>query len=796
MSRKKKSSIDGALGIAGVGLVILVAIPKEVWIVVGVLIVFGLAVYLYAKHKNSADSPQTRESEQFIRQSLRPSSQMPAPLSGYRPQPGSTARTSTDELPISVVSKQSKPSDYRVPAAPKGYGQAVWIHSGQTVSIGGVTVAGGMLYVGTALKTLYGGNDPCLIDPSKTVALRGDYTERQTNYWPSYSEISASARRAYLNWLSEGRNHPEADIGYVFLYFYGLERRAVIDAADDPAAQADRPAITQELKRLLSIYGGKSNSFRRYAGDLLNWVELADHPSKLYEQPAPEFSRTWELPLYLKLAFGQAAVDGVPVPAHLALAWARFDPNIHLRTPATRCPEQFARLFELKYADAFGVGIVLPKNKTKLKFVYRPASAGFRGCEEIKLTFGDTPDVSVLTGPVNKLQQAVEAATKELDAYSRYLGRSPGANASLEGLLQLPATLWPESAQNVLRSLKARMGQGMIAVSFQELLSMLEAKSTPTKDKVLGLARALESMNIAMEPDVLGGAKAPRPEDKVVLFAVPPGEPLIRNSPAYQAALLTLQLSSAVAMADGDFSAQEMSHLRTQVQSWTHLTPSHHRRLLAHLRLLVVAPVSLASLKKKLEPLDASAKEAIAAFMPTVAQSDGTVSPAEVKMLEKVYRALGVDPKKVFSDVHAAASGTAPAILAGKAADTRFKLDPARIAALQQDTEMVSTLLANIFTEDEPRTLLVPAPVESDDTDGTQNLMGLDGAHSALARMLLSRPKWSRQELLDVAADLDLMLDGALEHINEASFEANNIPFTEGDDPIEVNTEALEKIEA
>ncbi len=796
MSRRKKSSIDGALGIAGVGLVILIAIPKEVWIVIGVLIVFGLAVYLYATDKNSADSPQTRESEQLIRQSLQPSSQMPAPLSGYPPQPGSRARTSTDDLPISVVARQSKPSDYRVPAAPKGYGQAVWIHSGHTVSVGGVTVAGGMLYVGTALKTPYGGNDPCLIDPSKTIALRGDFTERQTNYWPSYSEISASARRAYLNWLSEGRNHPEADIGYVFLYFYGLERRAVIDAADDPAAQADRPAITQELKRLLSIYGGKSNSFRRYAGDLLNWVELADHPSKLYEQPAPEFSRTWELPLYLKLALGQAAVDGVPVPAHLALAWARFDPNIHLRTPATRCPEQFARLFELKYADAFGVGIVLPKNKTKLKFVYRPASAGFRGCEEIKLTFGDTPDVSVLTGPVNKLQQAVEAATKELDAYSRYLGRSPGANASLEGLLQLPATLWPESAQNVLRSLKARMGQGMIAVSFQELLSMLEAKSTPTKDKVLGLARALESMNIAMEPDVLGGAKAPRPEDKVVLFAVPPGEPLIGNTPAYQAAVLTLQLSSAVAMADGNFSAQEMSHLRTQVQSWTHLTPGHHRRLLAHLRLLVAAPVSLASLKKKLEPLDASAKEAIAAFMPTVAQSDGTVSPAEVKVLEKVYRALGVDPKKVFRDVHAAASGTAPVNPTEKAADTRFKLDPARIAALQQDTEMVSTLLANIFTEDEPRTLLVPAPVESDDTDGTQNLMGLDGAHSALARMLLSRPKWSRQELLDVAADLDLMLDGALEHINEASFEANNIPFTEGDDPIEVNTEALEKIEA
>jgi uncharacterized tellurite resistance protein B-like protein len=53
-------------------------------------------------------------------------------------------------------------------------------------------------------------------------------------------------------------------------------------------------------------------------------------------------------------------------------------------------------------------------------------------------------------------------------------------------------------------------------------------------------------------------------------------------------------------------------------------------------------------------------KETIAAFMATVAQSDGEVSPAEVKMLEKVYKALGVDAKKVFTDVHAVAAGVKP----------------------------------------------------------------------------------------------------------------------------------------
>ena len=50
--------------------------------------------------------------------------------------------------------------------------------------------------------------------------------------------------------------------------------------------------------------------------------------------------------------------------------------------------------------------------------------------------------------------------------------------------------------------------------------------------------------------------------------------------------------------------------------------------------------------------------------------------------------------------------------------------------------------------------------------------------------------------MLDVSADLDLMLDGALERINEASFDAHDMPFTEGEDPVEVNADVLEKLEA
>lgn len=682
---------------------------------------------------------------------------------------------------------------------------ASWMPAGESVSVRGVDIPGGMIYLGTSLPTPMGGNDPCLIDPSKSVAPQGDYTESLMGYWPSYSEASPSIRRAYLNWLAGGRKAPEADIGYVFLFFYGLERRAIIDGAKDGTAQADWPLIADEVRRLLGIYGEKSSSFKRYASALLDWGSLPSHSSKLYEQPVPGLPKTFELPLYIRLALGQAAVDGAPVPAQLALAWVRLDPNSNLRTPATRYPALFEQLFAQNYEQQCGRGLVLPRNRTKLKLVYWTASKGFQGLQAIKPTVFDTPDVTALTGPAQKLQEVAGAATNQLAPFSRLIARDPDASTSLEAWLLLPATLWPKNARNLLRSLEARTVKGMLAMRFQDFLSRFGAKATFTKDKTILLARTLESVNVGFEPDVLNGAKAPKPNDTIVLFALPPTEQHSRPNGPYLVAALTLQLASVVASADGKFGVEEMSHLREAVWSWKHLSPGQRRRLLAHLRLLMHAPASLTALTKKFEPHDLVTKETIATFMATVAQADGEVSPAEVKMLERVYKALGVDAKKVFSDVHAVAAGTKPtaaAVSVAKVEESGFKLDPARIAALQKDTEKVSALLANIFTEaNESAAATAPVePVGADRetavTEVAQGLLGLDKAHTALARMMLSRPSWRRDELLDVAADLDLMLDGALEHINEAAFDTHKMALFEGDDPVTVNAEILEKVEA
>ncbi|MBS0467795.1 MAG: TerB N-terminal domain-containing protein [Proteobacteria bacterium] len=798
-------------GGGGVGLVLLIgavallaSIPKAVWITLAIVAAIGAAVYIFSQNKSKKEKPWSSTplpSGAFSQAS---------PVAEPRRTAVAEREASITQEPVSVYRDAPAPRSHKVPTPPAGYGAATWLPSGQPITIADTVIPGGLVYVGTSLRTPSGRPDPSLIDPSKKVAARGDYSDRNgMDYWPSYSDITPEARRAYLQWSAGGRQDPTADIGYVFLFFYGLERRVILDGSGEgeeaKAAQADRPAIAQEIRRLLSTYGSQSGSFQRYATDLLTVVELNTYSDKLYARPLPEFPDSYELPLYLRLALGQCAMANVPVPAPLALAWVRRDPNIYLRTPATRCAEQFEKLFHERYAALLNGGLVLPRNKTKLKFLYRAASAALVAHGEIKVTFGDTPDVTVLTGPVEKLQEVVDVTTSELDAYSRFLGRSPEAADALEGLLLLPLNLWPSDARQKLDALLARIADGMVTLQLQEVAACLGTAQRLERATVTSLARVFEGLHVGMEPDVLNGARTPKPEETLVLFSVPPGESVNRNSAPYQSAALTVQLAIAVASADGDFGAEEFKHLRQHIEGWTHLTAAHQQRLRAHMRYLMAVPPSLASLKKKLEPLAAPAKEALAKFMVTVAQADGTVSPTEIKMLEKVYKALGVDPQKVFGDVHAVAAaptGTPSAQtvspIAPKPAAAGFQLDAARIAALQHDTDKVSALLSNIFTE-EPVEAQPPAPAavaapepEEHLPEAPLGLRGLDAAHTAFVHQLLSRPQWTREELLDLASDLDLMLDGALERVNEAAFDAHDGPLTEGDDPITINRDLLE----
>lgn len=804
MARKKakNSSGPGILIIFALTFTV-AAIPKNAWIAIGVIACIGAILWLLAhRAKRQRDPIPTSASE---------TTQLQEPQRTgltFSMREVSTNNMDIEESPeFYTVQLGSLPStSFKIPDSGSQKSDARWVPAGESVTVSGFSLPGGMFYVGSTLGGRYDAQEPSLINPKLRIAKTYvDIEEQLMSYWPSFHSITPEARRGYLQWLAGGRNDPLADTGYVFLFFYGLERRVLVDTVENPKVIAEIPLIVEEVQRLLSIYG-ENRSFRGYAGGLLDFLENTAVDPNFYLGPPPEVAAlSYEMPLQLRIGLGQHASNKRPLDADWALAWALADPNIGKRTPVTRCKEVFSTLFKLKYASFHPAGLILAQNKTKLKTSYRPASAVLKAPT---LNLGDLPDVMATSGTRKNLQLLVELCTSELEPYSRYLGRNPESAEALEGLLQLPVTLWPAAARRELDELQSRIGDDLIVMSFGELAGRFKSAGALSRDKVLALARALESLHIGMEPDVLAGSRTPKAEDRIALFVTQPEDGSLRASAAYNAASVTLDLASAVASADGDTSNEEVTLLAQHIDSWTHLSVAHRKRLKAHLRIQLQQPPTLASLKKQLDPLTAEAKRTIASFLAHLAQADGTVSPSEVKLLERVYKALQLDSQLLYGDLHGAASGASiasvkpatsspqsePGAQVSANAKQGFVLDHDRIAQLQRETAEVSALLAQVFTDDQIEEAEQPVENTESAPESSADVAGLDLEHSAFLRLLISRPEWSRSELEAAASDMELMLDGALEQINDMAFERFDMPVTEGDDPVEINTDILEEL--
>jgi TerB-C domain len=111
----------------------------------------------------------------------------------------------------------------------------------------------------------------------------------------------------------------------------------------------------------------------------------------------------------------------------------------------------------------------------------------------------------------------------------------------------------------------------------------------------------------------------------------------------------------------------------------------------------------------------------------------------------------------------------------------------------------VSALLAGVFVEAETpnaasiQTVNTELPLETHPQEGL--LPGLDFKHQQFLAELLQKPSWTRAELKATAAKVRIMLDGALERINEGAFDLIGEPLTEGDDPVYVQQNILENAE-
>jgi hypothetical protein len=686
-----------------------------------------------------------------------------------------------------------------------------WVLPGESLDIANITISGGYFYEGTTGRGGPESIDGCAVDPRADVSQDwGRATDSPSSFRLSYRNLTAEQRRIYLEWLGSTREKSDINENYYQLYLYGFERRILIDAAVGKVAKEELRELARELKRIIAL--SDDYTWQRHVRELYNYAGLLDSlPGRVYEQQAPEISETtYQVPLSVRVAFGQAAVDKKPVPAQWALAWAESDSMISRRTPVVRCPEEFRKAFLRKYKERFGDGMTLTENRTQLQArphaMYMALSSA-----PVPGFLAGLPDISAVSGPRKKLQRVVDECAEELDAYSRYLGRNPEAKGRIDANLLLPADLWSDEAVSVVRELSRDVEGGPVVTTFGKLLERLRASGDLSRDKVASLLSALAAAGIALEPDVRLGARTPKADDAVALFATPPSTDVPKISDSYVVGALMVDLAASIATADGEATEVEIALINREVDAWSHLTAEERARLKAHNRVQLAQPPTMAGLKKRLEALTKEVKREIALFLVQTANADGVVSPGEVKLLEKIYRLLEIDSQQLYSDLHQN-TRVASQIDSSRSesgdpgignAGAGIALDPARIAALQKETARVSAMLANVFVEEQPvvqppavQTEVVEIEAREDGAQPVGNVIGLDEAHSMFLRTLVSRASWTRNELSSVALDLDLMLDGAIEQVNEAALDHWDEPITDGDDPVEVNQELAQRLEA
>jgi tellurite resistance protein len=708
-----------------------------------------------------------------------------------------SSRCASELISHQVGSYERHTSGSTIPSAPprSANSRIRWVSHGESVEIHGVTIPRGMVYVGVDT----GANEPGLIDPKLPVDSRSLGPGQALPYWPSYSIMSPATRYRYLRWLAAGAKDRDVELGYAFVYFYGLERRLLLEAD-----AAEREVLLAEVDRLLRIFGS-NGSFWGYARRLTEFVELRGQLSSPTDDlPTFGLSSNYELPPALRFGLGRFARDQRPLPLPWALSWALSDPFISRRTPVSRCPDPFARAFAKVYEDANGSGMILPHNKTALKLTYNPASAGLRGYN-FQLDCGNVPDILAVTGPQKKLQALVEEATCLINPYSRFLGRHADQAETLEAYLTLPPALWPDSIQQNILALRETVVSTMEPLTYGEVLNRLGGTANPAPNAILDLARVLQEDRIGVEPDVLAGVKKPMPSDVMVLFPLASQVNGDRATEEYRTASLTVALSASLALADGEASDAELISVEKRISTWDHLDENLQTRLRAQYRLQVRQPASLSALKTKVGTLTPGQRLELGMALACLAKADGVVSAEEVKLLERMYRTLQLDPQLVYSHLHQDGDQQSRTAADGDEISMRNRKVPTlnadRIARLQHETATVSALLATVFVEEDipvavssEHSAIVDASAheESESAAVPSPLPGLDREHTAFLVLLLSRPVWSREELVAAATDMQVMLDGALERINDAALDTFGSLLVEGDDPVYVETELLE----
>lgn len=667
-----------------------------------------------------------------------------------------------------------------------------WISREQVVNVQGINIEGGFFYF---TPNRHAQPHSSLIEGDLPLGNgHGDFCRQLHGYYPNYRAIEPDDRRAFLNFLASDRSNPQTGIGFVFLYFYGLERRLMQYVRKGIKRNVEIEAAILEIRRLLDIFS-TNNSFKRYAAKLIDFfhddTQVVDPETVLsYVLPKPETGIiSGRVPKRdISIALAQLVEKNSLVSLDWAYVWFHQFP-VSLDGFVFRNKSLLYKTFSYVFNKRYPSGFKASPGAPLVTSYY--ASAG--DMSVISLPIGtNLTDVVNFDGNLDNIKDLIIELSKLTESYSRSRKKHNFSNANIEPFLDLPVMLWPEKFLNVAENLVS--GNSARELFLYTITDSFKIKNA-SKSTLIKLFTNLAALGIHSEPSQISSAKVSKPENTLILFRSEPNGHLTKLSPAFSIALIYIELAAVFIKATD--SAQNLSEFEG-------LSDFEHKLLSAKASLLQANPTPLTKIKGRISQLPNADRYQVAKTLVSMTSASDKLTPAKIKLFEKIFNTLAIPDKlqlyvnevsKVKESVlrkNKLASLALPEF--NRSQDNDIVLDFAKIAALQTENLQVSSLLSTVFDQDHE---IADSYVKADTHVATTPLIfsvgfsvfaDLKPKQAAFLETVLTRNIWPRDELDKVASSFGLMLDGSIELINELSWDCFDDSLIGGEEDLELNT--------
>jgi len=642
-------------------------------------------------------------------------------------------------------------------------------------------------------------NHPSLIELGLPIGKNGD-TPKKLAYFPSYRECCPKQRAAYLKWICDGRTNKDADLGFVFLFYYGLVRRIVVDCQD-------HQCVVKELIRLISIFG-HSKSFFGYATRFL-WLAVylstnrGGIPADLLVD-AVRITKRWRdgsLELYLAyLSRTRGRLD-----SDACFAWAEQDQRAMKSIAGVRNADKFKELFSRKINDAFPEGVPFPPDTHTIEISQHPEiKKFFSGLQQTNSASGLLmPTLEPRVAPCSMLIQIWNDCVEQLKAFD-----NANSKAKSKTYLEMPIEFRPSDHpewdhwSRLISRVTDESDWALVSVNELALIKGITERNMLTKTQTLSILSTADNLGFAIEPDCRINGKNFLWNEPIAIFKCEMAKYDDRSIEKFRTAAFLLELGLSIAVSDNEVDERELAAIESHFVAELELTPDLAKRLFALRHLMILKGPKLSNVPRAfLTVLSKNQRKAIGSYLVSLAVADQVVTAKKKNVLRAAFQKLSL-PLDILAElltpyVSAVAEPQPVSVSAVTHSNTEAPvLDFDRIRRIREETRDVQDLLHEVITNslDDSVDLLEVKNIDATDAPlkeivSAETFIAKDSPSSmadqcmdsrfakvpkryqAFCSELVMRNRWNIQEAKDLARSQGLMFSAALEAINEWSTE-------------------------